>query len=126
MNPEQALNTPKKIEIRHKYSGSADAPLFVVEAETLRGLDIRCRNLIDANLRYLDLRDVNFYGSNLSGADLRGSNLYGSAFYAADLRYADLRDTDLRCSRLHGAWLGGTKINNVDQFLRAIGVEVAP
>ena len=66
------------IEIKH----TDGRVLVTVDADTLRGADLR-----GANLRGADLR-----GTNLSGADLRWANLSG-----ADLRWADLRAKQYIC-----------------------------
>lgn len=83
-----------KIEIKSRWTGIV---LRTVEADSLRGADLR-----GANLGGADLRDA-----NLGGADLRGANLRD-----ADLRDADLRDANLRDANLYGADLRNANLRN--------------
>jgi hypothetical protein len=87
------------IEIKHKFTGEV---LQTVDAESLRGANLRGVNLgfadlRGADLRNADLRDADLYGANLRCADLSGADLRGANPGCADLCRADLR----------GACLGG-------------------
>jgi len=89
------------ILIKHRYSG---AVLYVSEADTLIGADLRWANLHRANLS----------GADLSKADLREANLSWTDLSNADLSGANLSEVNLRDANLTGADLTGTDLSNAD------------
>jgi len=71
-----------------------------VDAETLRGADLRgadlrCADLRGADLRCADLRYADLRYANLSYADLRYANLSYADLRGANLRYANLRGANI-------------------------------
>jgi uncharacterized protein YjbI with pentapeptide repeats len=110
-----------KIEIKNRWTGSV---LFSCEADSmnlavklaieagayLRGANLSCADLRDAdlsgaNLSCADLSDADLSGASLSGADLSGADLSGAYLSGADLSGAYLRGADLRGANLSGASL---------------------
>jgi len=71
-----------------------------VDAETLRGADLRYANLSYADLRYADLRYANLSYADLRYADLRYANLSYADLRYANLSYADLSYADLSYANL--------------------------
>ena len=78
------------VEIKHANG----RVLVTVEADALRGADLR-----GANLRGADLREANLLGADLRWADLRGANLRGADLREANLLGADLLGADLRAKQ---------------------------
>ena len=93
------------IEIKNKYG----AVLRMVDADTLRGADLRWTNLSGADLSGADLR-----GADLRWADLRWTNLSGANLRGADLRWTNLSGADLRWTNLSGADLSGADLRGAD------------
>ena len=93
----------KNILKKHKdwLEGESDG-----ERADLQGADLRCADLIDANLRCADLRCANLQDANLRGADLRCANLRDANLQGADL--------DFSCFPL---WCGGLDIHLDDRQL---------
>ena len=93
------------IEIKRK-DGSV---IRTIDADSLRGADLRYADLQGAYLRGADLQDADLQGAYLRGADLQGAYLRG-----AYLRGADLRDADLQGAYLRGAYLRGADLRGAD------------
>ena len=83
----------------------------------LKGADLPCANLQDADLRDADLRDADLPFANLRGADLRDADLRDVNLKGANLKGADLRDADLDYSFLP-LWCG-SKGTIVDRRIAA-------
>ena len=72
-------------------------------------LDLRKRDLRNANFEQATLWDVDLRKAKLQSVDLRGANLQG-----ADLRKAKLQGADLEGANLQGADLGGADLQGAD------------
>ena len=87
--------------------------------DCLRGADLRCANLRDAdlsaaNLRCANLRDADLSAANLRSADLSDADLSGADLRCANLRDADLSAANLRCANLRDADLSAANLSDAD------------
>ncbi len=98
------------IEIKRK-DGSV---IRTIDADSLRGADLRYADLQGAYLRGADLQDADLQGAYLRGADLQGAYLRGAYLRGADLRDADLQGAYLRGADLRGAYLRGADLRDAD------------
>ena len=89
------------IEIKHKDTGKV---LRRVDADTLRGADLKNAPLSGADLS----------GADLSGADMSGANLSSAKLGSTDLSYTKLTKTDLDYADLTNANLNGAKLAKAD------------
>ena len=78
----------------------------------LRDADLVCANLRDANLRDAEPVGANLRGANLGGADMRGANLRGADMRGANLRGADMRGANLRGADMRGAHMVGANLRD--------------
>jgi uncharacterized protein YjbI with pentapeptide repeats len=85
----------------------------------LANTDLRCANLIEANLRLAVLGNANLQGSDLARAqlqeaDLAGAQLQGAALLRAELQEADLGGAQLQEANLEDAKLQRTKFDRAN------------
>lgn len=93
--------------------------------------DLRCVNLIGADLSRTNLRCSNLgcaslSNANLSEADLSWSDLTGATLIGADLSGADLGCSNLSHANLHGANLSGANlIGTITRWVNLTGADLS-
>lgn len=94
-----------------------------------KGVDLRCADLSNANLRGIDLyiasiiggNGVNLYGSaNLCGANLSGADLRGACLSNVNLSSSDLRGADLSYATLFGTNLNYADLSDAKLYYDAL------
>lgn len=70
---------------------------------SLRAIDLRYANLLNATLDWADLSGAELHGANLRTASLNGAMLGGADFSGADLYGATIRAADMRGAMFVGA-----------------------
>lgn len=88
----------------------------IAQKAMLDTVDLRNRNLANANLdearmRNADLSGCNLTGVNLSEADMQGSNFSNTALYNACLCESDLRDCNFEDAIFGGTDMAGARIS---------------
>lgn len=63
--------------------------------DTLKGADLSCLILIEADFRGQDLRGTEFVGAELNNADFSNANLEGADFLGADVSGAIFENANL-------------------------------
>lgn len=63
--------------------------------DTLKGADLSCLILIEADFRGQDLRGTEFVGAELNNADFSNANLEGADFMGADVSGAIFENANL-------------------------------
>lgn len=95
----------------------------VVEANDVRGGNLREALLQGAVLDGLDLRGHDLTGAKAQGASFRRTVLDDTRLVEADLRGADLTDACLKRANLSGARLGGVVAGGADVRDAVVGAE---
>lgn len=104
----------------HEVVGDLRRSGVAPEALDLRGIDLRGKDLANANLPQADLRGARLEGANLAQANLSGARLDRAAMRGvkltnanlagASLSRTDLRDADLADANLEGALIDAAKL----------------
>lgn len=97
------------IKITHRDTG---ALLYVVDADTLRGVDFTGANLAGAYLRGMDFRGATLAGADFRGADLVDVHFGGATLVSATLVAAALAGTEFRGACLRNTAFRGARIGN--------------
>lgn len=80
----------------------------------MRGIDLNCALLSDADLHGADLDRADLHDADLEGADLRKTRLRRANLHRAALRWADLRQADLSNADLGEADLEDADLHRAD------------
>lgn len=82
----------------------------------MKGAQLECASLCDADLPHIRLLDANLMGVNLSGANLQGADFSRANLAGVNLKGADLRGAILEYANMVGANVEGAKLDGAHVY----------